>query len=90
MLYGPWIQWLFVIDVALMGGHNKMDIIRGVGHLRSDSIVPLVLCMVKYNIWGTDVVLQVHRNSTNPIENDNISSRLYMRVITYKTLVFMH
>jgi hypothetical protein len=44
-------------SAALMGGHYKMNIINGVGHLRSDSVVLLVLCMVTYNIWGTGVVL---------------------------------
>jgi hypothetical protein len=27
-----------------MDGHYRTDVISGVGHLRSDSIVPLVLC----------------------------------------------
>jgi hypothetical protein len=34
---------------ALMGGHYKMNIICGVGHQRSDSIVPLMLCIVVCN-----------------------------------------
>jgi hypothetical protein len=29
-----------------MVGHNRIDIISGVGHPRLDSLVPLVLCMV--------------------------------------------
>jgi hypothetical protein len=32
-----------------MNGYYRMDIISGVGHPRSDSIVPLVLCMVACN-----------------------------------------
>jgi hypothetical protein len=52
-----------------MGGHYRTNIISNVGHPRSDSVVPLVLCMVVYNIWGIGVVLQVHRNSANPAEN---------------------
>jgi hypothetical protein len=47
----------FTADAALMGSHYRMDIISGVGHPRSDSIIPLVLCMVAYNIQGTGVVL---------------------------------
>ena len=39
------------------------------GHLRSDSVMPLMLCMVAYNIRGIDVVLQVSRNNANPTEN---------------------
>jgi hypothetical protein len=32
-----------------MGGHYRMDIISGMDHLRLDSVVPLVLCMVVRN-----------------------------------------
>jgi hypothetical protein len=34
-----------------------MNIISSVGHLRSDSVVPLVLCTIAYNIQGIGVVL---------------------------------
>jgi hypothetical protein len=37
-LYEPWIQWLFVVGVALTGSHYRMDIISGIGHPRSDSM----------------------------------------------------
>jgi hypothetical protein len=40
-----------------MDGYYRMNIISGVGHLRSDSVVLLILCTVAYNIQGTDVVL---------------------------------
>ena len=69
VLYGPLIQWLFVTGIALMGSHYWMDIISGVGHSRSNSIMPLVLYTVAYNIRGTGVVLQVPRDRVNPIEN---------------------
>ena len=59
----------FMAGAALTDNRYKTDIISGVGHLRLDSIVPLVLCMVVYNIWGTGVVLQVHRDSTNSTSN---------------------
>jgi hypothetical protein len=59
----------FVADIALTGGHYRMDIISRVGHPRSDSVVPLVLCTVAYNIRGTDVVLQVPWDSANPVGN---------------------
>jgi hypothetical protein len=68
-LYGLWIQWLFVAIAALMGDHYKIDVISGVGHPRSDSIVPLVLRMVACNGWSTSIVLQVHRDNANPAEN---------------------
>jgi hypothetical protein len=59
----------FIANVALTGSHYRTDIISGVGHLRSDLIVPLVLCTIAYNIWGIGVVLQVPRDSANPFEN---------------------
>jgi hypothetical protein len=59
----------FVTGVALTSDHYRMEVINGVGYPRSDSIVPLVLCTVAYNIWGTDVVLHVPWNSANPTEN---------------------
>jgi hypothetical protein len=67
-LYGPWIQWLFMASVALTGGHYKMNVISGVGHPRSDSVVPLVLRMVASNDWGTGIVLQVFRDNANPVK----------------------
>jgi hypothetical protein len=53
-----------------MKGHYRTDIISGVGHPRSDSVVLLVLCMVVYNGYGTDIVLQVPRDSINLVENE--------------------
>ena len=53
----------FVTGLVLMDGHYRMNIIRGVSHLRSDSIVSLVLCTVTYNIRGTSVVLEVSLDS---------------------------
>ena len=49
-------------------GHYRTDIISGVGHLRSDLVMPLVLCTVVCNGWGTGIVLQVHRDNANPVE----------------------
>jgi hypothetical protein len=49
----------FVIVTTLTNDHYKTYIISGVGHLRLNSIMPLVLWMVEYNVQGTDIVLQV-------------------------------
>jgi hypothetical protein len=49
VLYGPWIQWLFVAGVALMGSNYRIDIISSVGHSMSDPIMPLVLCTIVCN-----------------------------------------
>jgi hypothetical protein len=73
-----------------MDGHYRIDIISSVGHPRSDLVVPLVLCTVACNDWGTGIVLQIPRDNTKPVENwMKISGRPYMRVMTYKTLVFL-
>jgi hypothetical protein len=47
----------FMASVALTGSHYKTDIINGVSHSRSDSVMQLVLCTVAYNIQGTSVIL---------------------------------
>jgi hypothetical protein len=57
MLYEPWIQWLIMAGAALEGGHNRTDIINGVGYPRLDSVVPLMLCTVACNGWGINIVL---------------------------------
>jgi hypothetical protein len=58
----------FVIGVALMASHYKTDTISGVDHSKLDTVVPLVLCTIEYNIQGTDVVLQVHRDNANLVK----------------------
>jgi hypothetical protein len=70
VLYGPWIQWSFVAGAALTSGHYRTEIISGMGHLRLDSVMSLVLCIIAYNGWGTGIVLQVPWDSTNPAENE--------------------
>ena len=42
---------------SLIDGHYRTYIISFVGHPRSDSFVPLVLCTIAYNIQGTVIVL---------------------------------
>jgi hypothetical protein len=72
-----------VASVALKSGHYWTNINSGVGHPRSDSVVPLVLCTVVRNGLGIDIVLQVPWDNANSVEKGNISSRLYMIVMTY-------
>ena len=45
------------VQSFLMVDHYRMDVISGVGHLRLDLVVPLVLHTVTCNGWGTDIVL---------------------------------
>ena len=64
------IQWYRGCrNYSLMVGHCSTYIISGMGHPRSDWVVPLVLCTVAYNIKGTGVVLQVPQDSVNLVEN---------------------
>ena len=56
----------FVASAYLMGGHYRMDLLSGVGHPRSDSVMPLVLFTIAYNIQSIGVILQVSRDNTNP------------------------
>jgi hypothetical protein len=65
LLYGPWIQWLFVAATTLKNSRYRMNIFSNVGHPRSDLVMLLVLCMVACNGWGADIVLQVPQDSTN-------------------------
>jgi hypothetical protein len=67
---GPRSSSYFVTSVALMGGHYRTDIINSIGYPRSDSVLPLALYMVAYNIQGTSVVLQVPRDNVNLTENE--------------------
>jgi hypothetical protein len=80
----------FVTSAALMGNHYRTNIISSVGHPRSDLVVPLVLCMIVYNIWALVLYYRSIGIVSILLKMDNISSIPYMRVITYKTLVFMH
>jgi hypothetical protein len=68
-LYGPWIQWLFMANTALMGRSLQDICLSDMGHPRLDSIMLLVLRTVVCNGWGTGIVPQVSQESANPIEN---------------------
>jgi hypothetical protein len=61
----------FVIKVQSfpMVSHYRTDIISGVGHLRSDLVVLLILCMVACNDWDIGILLQVSQDSPNFTEN---------------------
>jgi hypothetical protein len=56
-----------VAGATLKGDHYKMDIISSMGQPRSDSVVPLVLCMIVCNGCGTGIALQVSWDSTIPV-----------------------
>jgi hypothetical protein len=58
----------FVTRAALMSGYYKTYIISGVGHLRLDLVISLVLSMTAYNILGTGIILQVTWDSAYPVK----------------------
>jgi hypothetical protein len=51
------IKEVFVTGAALMSCHYKTYIISGMGYLRSNLVVPLVLWTIVYNIQVTGIVL---------------------------------
>jgi hypothetical protein len=59
-------NFCFVASVALIDSHCRTNIISGVGHLRSNSVLPLVLCTVVHNIQGTGIILIVAQDIVNP------------------------
>jgi hypothetical protein len=61
----------FMTKVQLfpMDSHYKTNITSSGGHPRLDLIVPLVLCKVACNGWGTGIVLQVSQDNINLAEN---------------------
>jgi hypothetical protein len=57
----------------------------GVGHSRSDSIVPLMLRTVCYAMVGALILYyRSLRTTSTLLRRGNISGRPYMRVMTYK------
>jgi hypothetical protein len=59
----------FITDATLIGKSLQDIYYYCMDHLRSNLVGPLVLGMVVYNGWGTDIVLQVLQDSINSIEN---------------------
>ena len=59
---------MFMVGAALTSGHYKTDIISGLGHPKSNSVVPLVLYTVMCNCWGIGIILQVSWDSADPVE----------------------
>jgi hypothetical protein len=61
-----------------MDGHYKTDVIRGVGHPRSDSIVSLVLHMVRYAMAEVSILYYRSLGTVSTLlRRGNISDRPY-------------
>jgi hypothetical protein len=90
---GLWIHWFRDLSATIPNGLVTIGwtSLVGVSHLRSDSIVPLMLCMVccamvralalYYRSFGTVPTL---------LRMGNISDRPCIRVMSYKALTFLH
>jgi hypothetical protein len=88
---GLWIHWFRDFGATIPNGSITIGqtSLVGVGHSRSDSIVPLMLYTVCYTMAGA-LALYYRSLRTAPtlLRMDNISGRPYMGVMTYKTLAF--
>jgi hypothetical protein len=89
---GLWIHWFRDLDATILNGSVTIGrtSLVGLGHLRSDSIVPLMLRMVFYTMAGA-LALYYYRSlgiASTLLRMGNISGRPCMRVMTYKALDF--
>jgi hypothetical protein len=82
-----WIHWFHDLDATIPNGSvtTGRTSLVGVGHSRSDSIVPLMLRTVCYAIGEASALYyRSLRTTSTLLRMDNISSRPCMRVLTYK------
>jgi hypothetical protein len=91
VLYGLWIHWFRDPGATIPNGSiiiGRTSLV-GVGCLRSDSIVPLILCMV---FCAMAVALTLYYRSfeivSTLLKMSNILGRPCMRVMTYNILAF--
>jgi hypothetical protein len=77
---GLWIHWFHDLGAIISNDSvtTRRTSLVGVGHLRSDLIVPLMLCMVCYAMAG---VLALYyrsiRTASTLLRKENILGRLY-------------
>jgi hypothetical protein len=88
---GLWIHWFRNPSATILNGLVTIGrtSLVGVGHLGSDSIMPLMLHTVCY-ATARALVLYYRFLGTTPtlLRMSNISSRPCMRVMTYNTLAY--
>jgi hypothetical protein len=88
---GLWIHWFHDLDTTISNGSVTIGrtSLVGVGHSRSDSIVPLMLRMVCYAmVKALALYYRSLGTASTLLRMGNMSGRLYMGVMTYKTLDF--
>jgi hypothetical protein len=91
VLYELWIPWFHDLSATIRNGLVTIGqkSLVGVGHSRSNSIVPLMLRMVCYAMaWALALYYMSLGTSPTLLRRGNISSKPCMRVMTYKALDF--
>jgi hypothetical protein len=88
---GLWIHWFCDLDATISNGSvitRRMSLI-GVGHSRLDSIVPLMLRTICYEmVRALSLYYRSLGAASTLLRRSNILGRLYMGVMTYKALDF--
>jgi hypothetical protein len=82
-----WIHWFHDLNATIPNGSvtTGRTSLVGVGHSRSDSIVPLMLRTVCYAIGGASALYyRSLKTASTLLRMGNISGRPCMRVLTYK------
>jgi hypothetical protein len=88
-----WIHWFRDLDATIPSGSitTGRTSLVGVGHLGSDSIVPLMLRTVCYAMAGAlTLYYRSLGTASTLLRRGNISGRPCMGVMTYNTLAFLH
>jgi hypothetical protein len=88
---GLWIHWFHDLDATNPNGlvTTGRTSLVGVGHSESDSIVPLMLCMVCYAMAGAlTLYYRSLEIASTLLRRGNISGRPCMRVMTYNAFAF--
>jgi hypothetical protein len=91
VIWGLWIHWFRDHGATIPNGSVTIGwtSLVSVGHLRSDSIIPLMLRKVCYAMAGA-LALYYRSLGTAPtlLRSGNISGRPYMGVMTCNALAF--
>jgi hypothetical protein len=88
---GLWIHWFRDLIATIPNGlvTTGRTSLVGMGHSRSDSIVPLMLCTVRYAMAGALVLYNwLLGMASTLLRRGNISGQPCMGVMTYKVLYF--
>jgi hypothetical protein len=91
VIWKLWIHWFRDYDATIPNGSITIGwtSLVGVGHSRSDSIVPLMLRMVCCTmVEALTLYYRFLKTALTLLKMDNISGRPCMKVMTYNALAF--